>query len=88
MGIRNKITEAMEITTGAMTIQAKKIILMEIVITTTSLDTSKQIATRNRGMNKQILMELVIAATILDISKKIATRNKGMNKQISQRTRK
>ena len=60
MVIRNKISEAMETTTRAMTIQAKKVVLMGLVITATSLDKIKQISIRNRGMNKQILMEPVI----------------------------
>ena len=38
----------------SMRIQAKKVVLMELVITETSLDLSKQIAIRNRVMNKQI----------------------------------
>ena len=75
-------------TTRAMTIQAKKIFLMEPVITATSLDIRNHIDIRNRGNNKQILMELVINATSLDISNKIAAKNKGTNKQISQRTKK
>ena len=60
MVIRNKISEAMETTTRAMTIQAKNVVLMGLVITATSLDKIKQISIRNRGMNKQILMEPVI----------------------------
>ena len=59
---------------------------MELVITATSLDTSKQIYIRNRGTNKEILTELLINATSLNIIKKIATRNQGMNKHISKRT--
>ena len=87
MGTGNKIAVSMETTTRVMKIQATKVVLMELVITVTSLDISKQIAIRNRGMNKKISMKLAITGTILDISKKIATRNKGMNKQISQRTK-
>ena len=60
MIIRNKITEAMETTTRAITIQAKKVVLMGLVITATSLDKIKQISIRNRGTNKKILMEPVI----------------------------
>ena len=86
MGIRNNIEESMETTTREMIIQATKVVLMELVITATSLDIIKQIYLRNRGMNNQILIKLVITATNLDISKKIAARNKGMNKKISQST--
>ena len=74
MGIRNNITEEMETMTRAMIIQAKKVILMELVNIATIFDISKQIALRNRGMNKQILMELVITATSLDISKNNSSR--------------
>ena len=42
MGIRNNIAEAMETTTREKTIQA------------TNLDISKNIAARNKGMDKQI----------------------------------
>ena len=86
MGIRNKISEAMETTTREKTIQETKVFLMELVINATSLDINKQIYIRNRGINKEIIMGLVITATILDINKKITTRNKGTNKQISQKT--
>ena len=41
MGIRNKIEEAIEKTTRANKIHATKVVLMELVITTTSLDISK-----------------------------------------------
>ena len=85
MGIRNKIAEAMETTTRVNTIQATKVVLMELVITATSLDISNQIPIRNRGIKEKIIMELVITATSLDISKNIAARNKGTNKKISQR---
>ena len=77
----------METTTIAKTIQATEVVLMELVITATSLDIINQIAIGNRGMNKEILMELVINAKSLDISNKIATRNKGMKNKISQRTK-
>ena len=72
----------METTETAKTIQATKVVLMELIITATSLDIGKNIAIRNRGINKEILMELLITATSLDISKNISARNKGMNKQI------
>ena len=64
------------------TIQATKVVLMELVINAKSLDISNHIAIRNRGINKENLMGLIITATILDIIKHIATRNKGVNKQI------
>ena len=86
MGIRNKISEAIETTTRAMKIQATKVVLMELVITATRFDIRKKVAIRNKGTNKEIIMELVITATSLDISKKISARNKGTNRQISQRT--
>ena len=88
MGIRNKIEESMETMTRAMIIQETMVVLMELVITATSLDTIKHIPLINRGMNKQILMELVITATSLDIIKKISTKNEEVNKQISQSTKK
>ena len=75
-------------TTRAKKIQTTEVVLMELVITATSLDISKQIAIRKRGINEDILIEPVINATSLDISKKIAEMNKGMNKQIPQRTKK
>ena len=87
MGIRNKIAGSTETTTIPNTIQNTKVVLMDLVITATRLDTSKKVDIRNRGMNKEIIMELVINATSLDISNNIAARNKGMNKQISQRTK-
>ena len=54
MGIRNKIEESMETMTIAMTIQATKVVLMELVITATCLDIRNNIAISNRGMNKQV----------------------------------
>ena len=56
MGVRNKIAEAMETTTRAKTTQATNFVLMELVITETSLDIRKQIAMRNRGMNREIII--------------------------------
>ena len=70
-------------TTRSKTIQATKVVLMELVNTATSLDISKQIDIWNIEMNKEILMKLVITATSLDIRKKVAARNQGINKQIS-----
>ena len=52
MGRRNKISEATETTTRSMKKQITGVVLIEIVINATSLDISKQIAIRNRGMNK------------------------------------
>ena len=86
MGIRNNIEEAMETTTRAKTIQATKVILMELVITAMRLYIRRKIDIRKIGMDKEILTELLINATSLNISKKIATRNKGMNKHISKIT--
>ena len=56
--------------TRAMIIQATKVVLMELVITKTSLEIIKNIALRNRGINNQNLMELVINTTSLYFQKK------------------
>ena len=72
----------------AITIHETKVVLMEIVITAKNLGISKQIAIRNRVMNKQILMKPVNNAISLDMSKKISARQKRMNNKISQRENK
>ena len=46
----------METMTRAMIIQATKLVLMELVITATSLHKSKQVDIRNKVMNKEIIM--------------------------------
>ena len=60
---------------------------MELVISATSLDISKQISIRNKLMNKKIIMEIVITATSLGIIKNISARKEWMNKQILQSTK-